>query len=115
MVGWHHQLNGHELQQTLGDNKGQGNLAVLQSTESKKKKTRLSDRTQQNQIQYFLLSNVLDCGGGGGGRGYIYKSFSRVKGVKATTREPHIKHGYYSLQESKSSLRGFVLSHFSHV
>ena len=116
MVGWHHQLNGHEFQQTLGDNKGQGSLAVMQSTGSKKKKkkTRLSDGTQQNQIQYFLLSNVLDCGGGGG-TGYIYKSFSRVKGVKATTREPHIKHGYYSLQESKSSLRGFVLSHFSHV
>ena len=27
MVGWHHQLNGHELEQTLGDGEGQGNLA----------------------------------------------------------------------------------------
>ena len=27
MVGWHHQLNGHELQQTLGDGEGQGSLA----------------------------------------------------------------------------------------
>ena len=26
MVGWHHQLNGHELEQTLGDNKGHGSL-----------------------------------------------------------------------------------------
>ena len=26
MVGWHHQLNGHEFQQALGDGKGQGNL-----------------------------------------------------------------------------------------
>ena len=26
MVGWHHQLNGHEFEQTLGDSKGQGNL-----------------------------------------------------------------------------------------
>ena len=24
MVGWHHQLNGHEFEWTLGDNKGQG-------------------------------------------------------------------------------------------
>ena len=24
MVGWHHQLNGHELDQTLGDSEGQG-------------------------------------------------------------------------------------------
>ena len=26
MVGWHHQLNGHEFEQTLGDGKGQGSL-----------------------------------------------------------------------------------------
>ena len=23
MVGWHHQLDGHEFEQTLGDNEGQ--------------------------------------------------------------------------------------------
>ena len=27
MVGWHHQLNGHELKQTLGNGEGQGSLA----------------------------------------------------------------------------------------
>ena len=27
LVGWHHWLNGHEFEQTLGDNEGQGNLA----------------------------------------------------------------------------------------
>ena len=27
MVGWHHQLNGHEFDQTLGDGEGQGSLA----------------------------------------------------------------------------------------
>ena len=27
MVGWHHQLNGHEFQQTPGDSEGQGSLA----------------------------------------------------------------------------------------
>ena len=27
MVGWHHQLNGHEFEQTLGDGEGQRNLA----------------------------------------------------------------------------------------
>ena len=26
-VGWHHWLNGHEFEQTLGDSEGQGNLA----------------------------------------------------------------------------------------
>ena len=27
MVGWHHGLNGHEFEQTLGDSEGQGKLA----------------------------------------------------------------------------------------
>ena len=27
IVGWHHQLNGHEFEQTLGDSEGQGSLA----------------------------------------------------------------------------------------
>ena len=26
LVGWHHQLSGHEFEQTLGDNEGQGSL-----------------------------------------------------------------------------------------
>ena len=28
MVGWHHWLNGHEFEQSLGDREGQGSLAV---------------------------------------------------------------------------------------
>jgi len=28
MIGWHHLLNGYEFEQTLGDSKGQGSLAV---------------------------------------------------------------------------------------
>ena len=27
MIGWHHQLNGQEFEQTLGDGEGQGSLA----------------------------------------------------------------------------------------
>ena len=26
VVGWHHRLNGHEFEQTLGDGEGQGSL-----------------------------------------------------------------------------------------
>ena len=26
MIGWYHQLNGHEFGQTMGDGEGQGNL-----------------------------------------------------------------------------------------
>ena len=38
MVGWHHQLNGHECEQTLGDSEGQGSLASMRLQR---------DRTQQ--------------------------------------------------------------------
>ena len=31
MVGWHHQLNGHEFEQALGDGEGQGSLACFGS------------------------------------------------------------------------------------
>jgi len=27
MIGWHHQLNGHECEQTLGNTEGQASLA----------------------------------------------------------------------------------------
>ena len=30
-VGWHHQLNGHKSEQTLGDGEGQGSLACCSS------------------------------------------------------------------------------------
>jgi len=31
MIGWHHQLNGHEFEQTLGDSEVQGSLACCSS------------------------------------------------------------------------------------
>ena len=36
MVGWHHQLDGHEFEQTPGDGEGQGSLAMLQSMGSQR-------------------------------------------------------------------------------
>ena len=42
MVGWHHQLNGHEIEQTLGDSGGQGSLACCSSWGHKE-----SDMTKQ--------------------------------------------------------------------
>ena len=35
MVGWHHQLNGYEFEQTLGDGVGQGSLVCCSSWGSK--------------------------------------------------------------------------------
>ena len=31
MVGWHHRLNGHEFEQTLGDSEGQESLVCYSS------------------------------------------------------------------------------------
>jgi len=31
MVGWHHQLHGHEFEKTPGDSEGQGSLACYSS------------------------------------------------------------------------------------
>ena len=42
MVGWHHQLNGHMFEQTLGDSEGQGSLACC-SPWGHKELTQLSD------------------------------------------------------------------------
>ena len=45
MVGWHHQLNGHEFEQALGVGDGQGGLACCDSL-GPKSRTPLSDRTE---------------------------------------------------------------------
>ena len=42
MVGWHDLLNGHEVEQTLGDSEGQGSLACYSSWGCKE-----SDTTEQ--------------------------------------------------------------------
>ena len=44
MVGWHHQLNGHEFEQTPGDGEGPG---VLQSMGSQRVKHNLATEQQQ--------------------------------------------------------------------
>ena len=54
MAGWHHQRNGQELGQTLGDGEGQGGLQCLSPWGHKE-----SDMTEQlNNNTYFLLTYV---------------------------------------------------------
>ena len=43
MVGWHHQLNGHEFEQALGVGDGQGSLACYSPNGVAKSRTRLCD------------------------------------------------------------------------
>ena len=48
MVGWHHQLNGHEYEQTLGVGEGQGGLACCNPSGHKESAT-----TKRLNEQYF--------------------------------------------------------------
>ena len=54
MVGWHHQLDGHEFEQTLGDSEGQGSLVCCSPLGCKE-----SDMTEQlnnnNNLSIILL------------------------------------------------------------
>ena len=64
MVGWHHRLNGHEFEQTLGDSEGQGSLVCCSLWGHKE-----SDRTERLSndnshiyrllIKFFLLCLIL--------------------------------------------------------
>ena len=51
MVGWHHQVDGHLLEETLGVGDGQGSLACC-SPWVAKSGTRLSDWTELGQNEY---------------------------------------------------------------
>ena len=56
MVGWHHQLNGHEFEQTLGVGDRQGNLVCCSPQGGKE-----SDTTQQvKNDKHILYSDSLD-------------------------------------------------------
>ena len=46
MVGWHHQLNGHESEQTSGDNEEQGSLACCSPRGLKESDTTLATEQQ---------------------------------------------------------------------
>ena len=45
MVGWHHQLNGHGFEQTLGDHSRQRSLACCMQSMGSQSRTQLSDWT----------------------------------------------------------------------
>ena len=46
MVGWHHQLNGHESEQTPGDSGGQGSLVCCSSWGRKESRHDLATEQQ---------------------------------------------------------------------
>ena len=52
MVGWHHQFNGHEFEQTLGESEGQGNLACYSPWSCQESDTTecLKNKQQSSQL-----------------------------------------------------------------
>ena len=56
MVGWHHRLNGHEFEQTLGDSEGQGSLACYSPWDFKESDT--TEQPNNNNNKAFLKSKV---------------------------------------------------------
>ena len=54
IVEWHHQLQGHEFEQTLGDSERQGNLVCHSSWGHKE-----SDMTEQLNNNQKMLANFL--------------------------------------------------------
>ena len=55
VVGWHHQLNGHELEQALGDGEGQGSLGCCGPQGCKESDTteQLKNKTNARGLQYL--------------------------------------------------------------
>ena len=49
MVGWHHQLNGHEFEQTLGDSEGQGSLTCCSPWDRKELDT--TEQLNKNKVE----------------------------------------------------------------
>ena len=47
MVGWHHQVHGHELEQTMGDGEGQGSLVCRSPWDCKESDT--TERLNNNK------------------------------------------------------------------
>ena len=56
MVGWHHQLNGHEFEQALGDGEGQGSLACCSPRGHKE-----SDETEIMITVTLEMSTTVPC------------------------------------------------------
>ena len=54
MVGRHHRLNGHDFEQTLGDNEGQGSLACCRP---RGRKELVTTQRMNNKSTNMLSSN----------------------------------------------------------
>ena len=63
MVGWHHQFNGHEFEQTPGDGEGQGSLACCSPGGCKESDTteQLNNNSLESQHQLHQGGRLMLC------------------------------------------------------
>ena len=61
MVGWHHQLNGHEFEQTLGESEGQGCLACYSPLGCKESDTTWRLNTTWHEWASQVVLEVKNC------------------------------------------------------
>ena len=59
MVGWHHQLNGHEFEQTLRDREGQGSLVYCSPRGRKESDT--TEWIEQHNLQIMGTQPPKSC------------------------------------------------------
>ena len=61
MVGWHHQLNGHEFEPTPGEVEGQGSLECCSSWGHKELDTteQLDNKNNNNKL-YHLVDHLVE-------------------------------------------------------
>ena len=57
MVRWHHQISGHEFEQTLGDSEGQGNLACCSPWG--RKESDMTERLNHKLLDVIFLRCLL--------------------------------------------------------
>ena len=58
MVGWHHQFNGHEFDQTLGDSEGQGSLACCSQWDGKELDSTQGQNNSSSKVPHPCRQNV---------------------------------------------------------
>ena len=56
MVGWHHRLNGHELEQTPGNGEGQGSLECCSPWD--RKELDMTEQLNNNKPSLFILRGL---------------------------------------------------------
>ena len=65
MVGWHHWLNGHEVEQTLGDSEGQGGLACCswwghKESDITEQLNNNNEKQSQSSLEDVLLQDLME-------------------------------------------------------